>query len=56
MVQVESENLLSITKFAKAAGITRQAVNKAIREKRLKYVLISGIKFMEKSEVEKFRK
>lgn len=56
MTQVETENLLNITKFAKAAGITRQAINKAIREKRLKYVLISGIKFMEKSELERFRK
>jgi len=53
---IETENFLCITKFALAAGITRQGVNKAIREGRLKYITISGIKFMDKKDLEKFRK
>jgi hypothetical protein len=56
MTKVESDDLLSITKFAKAARITRQAVNKAIKEGRLKYIVISGIKFIERKEVMKFQK
>lgn len=56
MPYVETNNLLSITKFAKAANITRQAVNKAIKEQRLRYITISGIKFMDKKELEFFKK
>jgi hypothetical protein len=56
MPMIETENFLCITKFALAAGITRQGVNKAIREGRLKYITISGIKFMDKKDLEKFRK
>lgn len=56
MVHVDTENLLNIESFAKAAKISRQAVHKAINESRLKYVTISGVKFIDKKEVEKFRK
>jgi len=55
MVKVDTEDLLSITDFAKAARMTRQGVNKAIKEGRLKFVTISGHKFMNKADVEKFR-
>jgi biotin operon repressor len=56
MPTVETENFLCITKFAQEAGLTRQAIHKAIREGRLKYITISGIKFMDKNDLEKFRK
>jgi len=56
MPMIETEDFLCITKFAREAGITRQAVNKAIKEGRLKYITISGIKFMDKKDLVNFRK
>jgi excisionase family DNA binding protein len=53
---VDSKDLLSVDDFAKATGKTRQGVNKAIREGRLKAVKIGTHKFVEKRYVEDFRK
>ena len=56
MVKVDTKDLLSITDFATKAGMTRQGVNKAIREGRLKYVMIGPHKFIHKDKVGDFRK
>ncbi len=56
MGKIEPKDWLSITGFAKAAGMTRQGVNKAMKEGRLKYEVIDGHKFIHKENIEKFRK
>lgn len=57
MVKVDTKDLLSITEFAKASRMTRQGVNKAIREGRLKvYETIGNHKFLHKRDIDKFSK
>lgn len=56
MVHIDTENLLNIEQFSKATKMTRAGIHKAINEGRLKTIIISGIKFIDKKEVEKFRR
>jgi hypothetical protein len=56
MGKIDPKDWLRITNFAKASGMTRQGVNKAMKEGRLKYQVVDGHKFIHKDNVEKFRK
>ncbi|GEM_PF-3717297 len=56
MGKIDPKDLLSITGFANAARMTRQGVNKAMKEGRLKYEVIGGHKFIHKENIEKFRR
>lgn len=56
MGRIDPKDWLSITGFAKAARMTRQGVNKAMKEGRLKFEIIGGHKFIHRENLEKFRR
>lgn len=56
MVMIETNDWLSQGQFAKAVGMTRQGISKALTEGRLEYIDFSGHKFIHKKYIEEFRK
>lgn len=55
MSNVNIENLIRLSTFAKLTNASPQGIHKAIVRGRLTAIKIDGMKFLEKSQVKQFR-
>lgn len=54
MVKIDPDELLTVTQAAEVRGVTRQAINHLIRQKKLPVVEIAGRRFVKRGDLEAF--
>lgn len=53
---VETENLIKVSTYAKETGVTPRWIWKKIEKKKIKEIVIDGVKFIDKTTVDKTKK